>query len=147
MNPKARINAVKAHLYASGVSLTDLKRELEQWFRTKGLSKSQSTAFASRAFAPDEISEIDFGATLKLDDKGDESGAMLDESRRDAGEAEELESAAKALQQSLRDESISREVSETKVDQDDEFIESLKTLEESLIAINIQSRWKRLATA
>lgn len=145
MNPKARINSVKARLHANGVSLPDFKRELEAWLRSKGLSRSQSNTLASRAFSPDEISDIDFGAMPKFDD-GDESGAMPEPSQRDAGEAEELESAAKALQQSLRNESLSREVSETKVDQDDEFIESLKTLEESLIAINIQSRWKRLVT-
>ena len=118
-------------------------RELEAWLKSKGLSKSQCVSLASRALASDEIS---FGA-MPRDEKGDESGVIPDESRRDAGEAEELEGAAKALQQSLRNEAISREVTETKVDEDDEFIESLKTLEESLVAITIQSRWKRLATA
>jgi len=143
MNPKARISAVKARLHEQGVSITDFKRELEQWLRTKGLSKSQSISLASRALAGDEISEISFGAMPK--EEGEKSGEIPDDSRRDAGEAEELEGAAKALQQSLRDEAIGREVSANGSGEVDEVVESLKTLEESLIAIGIQSRWKRLA--
>jgi HK97 family phage prohead protease len=97
MNPKAKINAVKSFLHSKGISLTDFKRELEQWFRDKGMSKSQALAFASRAFAPDEISDIDFGA-MPRSQKGGESGASPEESRRDAGEANgEAERAAKAL--------------------------------------------------
>lgn len=145
MNPKARISAVKARLHEQGVSIPDFKRELEQWLKSKGLSKSQAKSLASRALAGDEFSEIDFGAMPRSAD-GEESGAMPDDSRRDAGEAEELESAAKALQQSLRNEAISREVSETKADEDDDFIEGLKALEESIVAVNLQTRWKRLAT-
>lgn len=146
MNPKARISGVKARLHEQGVSLTDFKRELEQWLRSKGLSKSQSISLASRALAGDEISDFSFGAMPKTEE-GEKSGEMPDDSRRDAGEAEELESAAKALQQSLRDEAISREVSETKADEDDEFIGDLKAIEESLVAVTLQNRWKRLATA
>jgi HK97 family phage prohead protease len=89
MNPKAKINAVKARLHANGVSLTDFKRELEQWFRAKGLSKSQSVALAGRVLAPDEISEIDFGAMPRFEN-GDESGVKPEESRRDAGEADKF---------------------------------------------------------
>ncbi len=101
MNPKARINAVKARLQANGVSLTDFKRELEHWFREKGLSKSQSISLASRTFAPDEISEIDFGAMPRFEN-GDESGEKPDASRRDAGEANgDVERAAKALLEKL----------------------------------------------
>ncbi len=88
MNPKARISAVKTFLHGKGVSLPDFKRELESWFREKGLSKSQSISLASRTFAPDEISDMDFGAMPKSRNDGGDSGAMLDEPRRDAGEAE-----------------------------------------------------------
>ncbi len=101
MNPKAKINAVKSILHARGVSLTDFKRELEHWFREKGLSKSQAISLASRTFAPDEISEIDFGAMPRFDN-GDESGEKPDTSRRDAGEANgDVERAAKALLEKL----------------------------------------------
>jgi HK97 family phage prohead protease len=88
MNPKAKISAVKSLLHAKGISLTDLKRELEAWLRDKGLTKSQSIAFSSRAFAPEEISDIDFGAMPKSRNDGGDSGATLEEPRRDAGEAE-----------------------------------------------------------
>lgn len=142
MNPKAKISAVKARLHQKGVSLTDFKRELEHWLRENGLSKSQATSLASRALAGDEFSEIDFGAMPK---SGDESGAMPEDSRRDAGEAEELEQAAKTLQESLRDESIRREVSETKADETDDLIGSLRALEEDLVSIGIKRRWRRLA--
>lgn len=144
MNPKAKISAVKARLHEQGVSLTDFKRELEVWLKTRGLSKSQCISLASRALASDEISNISFGAMPK-DDEGEESGARLDDSRRDAGEAEEVEQAAKTLQQSLRDESIRREVSESKVDTDDEFIESLKAIEDDIVALGLNRRWKRIA--
>lgn len=98
MNPKAKINAVKALLHKQGMGLTEFKRQLEQWFREKGLSKSQAIALASRALADDEVSDFDFGAMPKSGENGDESGAMPDESRRDAGEANgEMERAAKAL--------------------------------------------------
>jgi HK97 family phage prohead protease len=101
MNPKAKINAVKAMLHQKGVSLTEFKRELEHWFREKGLSKSQATAFSSRALADDEI-DFDFGAMPRSTDNGDDTGAIPDESRRDAGEAnEEVERALKALAEKL----------------------------------------------
>lgn len=101
MNPKAKISAVKARLHANGVNLTDFKRELEHWFRKQGLTKSQANALASRTFAPDEISDIDFGA-MPRSENGDESGEMLDKSRRDAGEANgDAERAAKALAEKI----------------------------------------------
>lgn len=98
MNPKAKINSVKSALHAKGVTLSDFKREMEDWFREKGLSKSQSISLASRALSPDDILDLDFGAIPKSKE-GDKSGAILDESRRDAGEAKETdeELAAKAL--------------------------------------------------
>ena len=98
MNPKAKINAVKALLHKQGVGLTEFKRQLEQWFRDKGLSKSQSIALASRALADDEVSDLDFGAMPRSDENGGEPGEMPDTPRRDAGEANgEIERAAKAL--------------------------------------------------
>lgn len=98
MNRKAKINAVKAALHQRGTCLTEIKRELEHWFREKGLSKSQAKALASRALASDEVSELDFGAIPRSDDCGDKSSERLDESRRDAGDADEdAERAAKAL--------------------------------------------------
>lgn len=97
MNPKARISAVKTMLHAKGVTLTDLKRELEAFFREKGLSKAQAISFASRAFSDEEgFADIDFGAMPKSRNDGGKSGATLDEPRRDAGEAD-MELAAKAL--------------------------------------------------
>lgn len=96
MNPKAKINSVKSALHAKGVSLSDFKRELEGWFREKGLSKSQAISLASRSLSPDDAYEIDFGAMPKSRDDGGDSGVKLDEPRRDAGETEE-ELAAKAL--------------------------------------------------
>lgn len=87
MNPKAKINSVKARLHANGVSLIDFKRELEHWFREKGLSKSQAISLAGRALAPDELSDIDFGAMPRFED-GDDAGEKLAKSQRDAGEAE-----------------------------------------------------------
>jgi uncharacterized protein len=103
MNPKAKISAVKALLHKQGIGLADFKRQLEEWFREKGLSKSQSIALASRALADDDISDLDFGAMPKSDESGDKSGAIPDESRRDAGEAqdEEAERAVKALAETL----------------------------------------------
>lgn len=95
MNPKAKINSVKSALHAKGVSLSDFKRELEGWFREKGLSKSQAISLASRSLSPDDAYEIDFGAMPKSKDGGD-SGVTLDEPRRDAGETDE-QLAAKAL--------------------------------------------------
>lgn len=101
MNPKAKISAVKSMLHARGVSLTEFKRELEHWFREKGLSKSQSISLASRTLAPDEISDIDFGA-MPRSENGDEPGVKPEESRRDAGEANgDVERAAKALIEKL----------------------------------------------
>lgn len=94
MNPKAKISAVKALLHKQGMGLTDFKRQLEEWFREKGLSKSQSIALASRALA-DDASELDFGAMPNLDEQ-DESGAKLDESRRDAGDKDLLKILEKA---------------------------------------------------
>jgi HK97 family phage prohead protease len=94
MNPKAKINAVKALLHKNGKGLTEFKRQLEQWFREQGLSKSQSIALASKALAEDDV--IDFGATPRSE-KGEESSEKLEESRRDAGEANEVKRAAKAL--------------------------------------------------
>lgn len=96
MNPKAKISAVKSMLYARGVTLSDFKRELEAWFREKGLSKSQAISLASRSLAPDEISELDFGAMPKSRNDGGDSGATLDDPRRDAGKAE-TQLAAQAL--------------------------------------------------
>lgn len=95
MNPKAKISSVKSVLHAKGVTLSDFKRELETWFREKGLSKSSAIAFASRAFAPDDFSDIDFGAMPKTKDDGP-AGVKQDEPRRDAGETED-ELVAKAL--------------------------------------------------
>lgn len=98
MNPKAKINAVKALLHKNGVGLTEFKRQLEQWFRDQGLTKSQCVTLASRALADDEISDFDFGAMPRPDENGGDSGAMPDKPRRDAGEANgEAERAAKAL--------------------------------------------------
>lgn len=97
MNPKAKINSVKALLHKRGIGLTDLKRELEQWFRSQGLTKSQAVALASRALA-DDGSELDFGAMPRPGENGDGPGEKPGESRRDAGEANgEMERAAKAL--------------------------------------------------
>lgn len=96
MNPKARISAVKSFLHGKGVTLPDFKRELEAWFREQGLSKSQAISLASRTFAPDEISDMDFGAMPRARNDGGDSGVMLDEPRRDAGEAQDA-IAAKAL--------------------------------------------------
>jgi HK97 family phage prohead protease len=94
MNPKAKISTVKARLHANGVSITDVKRDLEKLLRAKGFSKSEAIGFASRAFAPEDD---DFGATPRFEN-GDEPGAIPDESRRDAGEANgDAERAAKAL--------------------------------------------------
>lgn len=142
MNPKAKISAVKARLLEKGVSLHDFKRELEHWMREKGLSKSQANSLASRAFASDEISEIDFGAMPK---SGDESGEKLDDSRRDAGEAEELEQAAKTLHEGLRENQMDREIADTKLNEDEEFEESLKTLADDLVAYQFEKRWRKTA--
>lgn len=87
MNPKAKINAVKARLHKSGICLTDLMRELEAWFKSQGLSKSQAITLAGRALAPDDQSGEGFGAMPLLDANGDDSGAIPEESRRDAGKA------------------------------------------------------------
>lgn len=91
MNPKARISAVKARLHGMGKSLPDIKRELEQWFRTKGLSKSEAVTLASRALAPDELFACGFGAMPESRESGGgRSGAIPDDlPRRDAGEAED----------------------------------------------------------
>lgn len=94
MNPKAKISAVKSLLYKNGKGLVEFKRQLEQWFREQGLSKSQSIALASKALADDDV--CDFGV-MPESDKGDKSDATSDESRRDAGEANEMERALKAL--------------------------------------------------
>lgn len=103
MNPKARISAVKARLHSMGKSLPDIKRELEQWFRTKGLSKSEAVTLASRALAPDELFMFGFGAMPNSKENGgDESGEMLDElPRRDAGEAEDETDEAMLLKAAL----------------------------------------------
>jgi HK97 family phage prohead protease len=140
MNPKARISAVKARLHEQGKSLPDFKRELEHWMREKGLSKSQANTLASRALSGDEISDIDFGAMPK---SGDDSGAMPDDSRRDAGEAEELERAAKALHEGLREKQMDREIVAEGLSEDDQFAESLKTLADDLVALNFERRWRR----
>jgi HK97 family phage prohead protease len=141
MNPKAKINAVKARLHQQGVSLPDFKRELEHWMREKGLSKSQATSLASRALSGDELSDIDFGAMPK---SGDESGEIPEDSRRDAGKADgELEQAAKTLHESLREKQIDREIVDTKLDEDKEFEESLKTLADDLVAFNFERRWRK----
>jgi hypothetical protein len=91
MNPKARINAVKSMLHAKGMSIVDFKRNLEGWFREQGLSKTQAVAYASRALAPDDISEIDFGAMPRKSDDAtnSDSGVTPEAQRRDAAEAEE----------------------------------------------------------
>jgi HK97 family phage prohead protease len=99
MNPKAKILAVKALLIKQGVGMSDFKRELESWFREKGLSKSQAVAFASRALADDH------GATPTVDEIDDKSGVTLDESRRDAGD-EEAAKAALALLDKIRAASL-----------------------------------------
>jgi HK97 family phage prohead protease len=104
MNPKAKILAVKALLIKQGVGMSDFKRELESWFREKGLSKSQAVAFASRALAEDF--DLVAGATLAADEIDDKSGAMPDESRRDAGVNDEAAKAALALLDKIRAASL-----------------------------------------
>lgn len=88
MNPKAKINLVKARLHRSGKGLSDLKRDMETWLKGQGLSKSQAIVLASRALAPDDMCGLSFDVMLEQNEDGDEFGAMLHESRRDAGKAE-----------------------------------------------------------
>lgn len=140
MNPKARISGVKARLHEQGKSLHDFKRELEHWLREKGLSKSQANTLASRTLSGDEISDLDFGAMPK---SGEGSGAMPDDSRRDAGEAEELERAAKALNEGMRSKELDRDIVTEKLSEDQEFEESLKTLADDLVALRFERRWRR----
>lgn len=100
MNPKAKILAVKSLLIKQGIGMSEFKRELEAWFKAKGLSKSQSVAFASRALADD--SDLDSGVMQLSDERGGESGVTHDESQRDAGEAEAAAKAAQALLDKIR---------------------------------------------
>lgn len=97
MNPKAKINAVKALLHERGMCLTEFKRELEHWLREQGLSKSQSRSVAGRALAPDDFPEFEFGEMPNSVDDGDKSGVMPDESRRDTDEDAQAALAVQAL--------------------------------------------------
>lgn len=62
MNPRAQVAHAKTRLSASGEyvptsqELTTLKRSLETWFRSKGLSRAAAITYASMAFR-DESSE------------------------------------------------------------------------------------------
>lgn len=93
MNPKAKISSVKAMLHQRGVCLSDFKRKLEDWLKESGLTKSQAVSIASRALAPDEFSDYEFGAIPSS--SGDESGVIPGESRSDSDEKVAL--AAKAV--------------------------------------------------
>lgn len=106
MNPKAKISAVKALLHQRGESLTDLKRDLEQWFRSKGLSKSQSLAFASKALADDSIPDFDFGATPKPES----SVATTENSRSDSADDEKVAQAIRDLADTMLADVIKRKI-------------------------------------
>jgi HK97 family phage prohead protease len=115
MNPKAKIGAVKSMLHSKGVSISDFKRELEEWFHAKGLSKSQAVAFSSRALALDDVSEINFGVIPKNRDE-EEGGETVEEPvtpRSDSGEADEEKAvlaALAALNDKLLGESLMRRI-------------------------------------
>lgn len=55
MNPRATVTMAKTRLSAAGEyvptaqEMTSLKRELERWFRSRGLSKDAAIAYASKA--------------------------------------------------------------------------------------------------
>jgi phage prohead protease, HK97 family len=65
MNPRAQVSHAKTRLSAAGEyvpttkELSNVKRELETWFKARGFSKAAATTYASMAFKDDE------GATLK----------------------------------------------------------------------------------
>lgn len=91
MNPKAEIEHVKSRLSANGeyvptvAEMAMVKRELEQWFRGKGMSRALATKYVSNAFKD---------ASATLDTEQDEDGVIPDVSQRDADEE-----VAKALQE------------------------------------------------
>lgn len=61
MNPKAQISHAKARLSANGEyvptdkDMAALKREVEQFLKSKGLSKTQAIAYASKIFSDDGV--------------------------------------------------------------------------------------------
>lgn len=140
MNPKANIEAVK-RIRDRGIDVAECKREIEHVLREKGFSKSEAKSAASRLLASDYLETL--GEMPSEEKNGDEPGAMPDESRRDAGEAEELERAAKALNQGLREKELDREIQSEKLSEDQEFEESLKTLADDLVALRFERRWRR----
>jgi hypothetical protein len=81
MNPRAQVTHAKTRLSASGEyvptaqEMSALKRNLEAWFRSQGLTKAAAITYASLAFRDDD------GATLESS-TGD--GAMPGAERRDA---------------------------------------------------------------
>lgn len=121
-------------------------RELENSLRQRGYSRSEARAIVSGR-KPEKIDPQNVD-----DDEVDTSGKSAADSGTLPGpqwdaEHEELEQAARSLQKSLHEEAITREVSESNADEDEEFIEGLKSLEESLVAVGLQRRWKRLSTS
>jgi HK97 family phage prohead protease len=90
MNPKAKISAVKAAIYARGMSLADVKRQTEKFLREIGLTRSHAIACASQMFAEDEY-------LCATQSPGDEHTETVRESQSDSGEANGDERAAIAL--------------------------------------------------
>jgi uncharacterized protein len=80
MNPRAQVTHAKTRLSAAGEyvptarELGNVKRELETWLKSRGISKSRSTEIASEAFGAGGAilpAPVDYGATLASTDESD----------------------------------------------------------------------------
>jgi uncharacterized protein len=124
MNPLAQVSHVKSRLSAAGEYVPTV-REFERILRDVGCSKGIARRLISKIFDDDAFGEMpkeSAGGTPDVD--GD------------------LESAAKALHASILSDATDREIVAANLEGDIELASDLKALEEDLIALRFQQRWK-----